>query len=486
MAAHQHAQGADGRRLLRPRFKLLGSRSRAVIAAPLLALVVFGLMLAPTDALAGPLAPANLQLTPASGSLAASWGVSTPAGLTELRIRWKQSGGGGAGHASLPRWARSYTIPDLSHVPYTVRVRAVYRGKPAGVTVAEATPLPSFEEPPEEEMSEEEPPEEEPTGEEPTGEEAEEAPGGEEPAEAEEAPHGGGGGQEALVSSTPTGPAAPAGGWSVVYADGFGAPIGNGPGQDNTWFPNNCALSSNCAGFNTDEMEVINPSAASETAEGLKLTCTYTAAAQEPGKKHYVCGTVRGQAEGKLPGYSFFKWSPGKGQTLVFQAVAKLPPNTGEADPGWWTNGPPWNDTEVDFFEGGGASSGQVTGWRTNPLYTAWFAAPHVTANKQGFTVDPSLAFHTYTFEIAANNTYSIWIDGVPQPWATNVGPVKPDLAEKATLILSYALRECGCKSGFTSGTREFDIKSVSVYEDKAHKGVGIENEGIAPGTAVG
>jgi hypothetical protein len=481
MAAYRHAQGADGCRPLRSRFNSLRARSSAVITALLLALVAFGLMLAPAGALGARPAPVNLQLAPAAGSLSASWGVSNTAGLTELRVRWKQSGGGGGGHVNLPRGARSYTISQLRHVPYVVRVRAVYRGNPGGVAVAEATPLPSFEEPPEEETPGEEPPEEEATG-----EEAEETPIEEAPAETEEEAPRGGGSQKAMVSATPTGPAAPAGGWSVVYADGFGAPIGNGAGQDNTWFPNNCALSSNCAGFNTDEMEVINPSAASETAEGLKLTCTYTAAAQEPGKKHYVCGTVRGQAEGKLPGYSFFKWSPGKGQTLVFQAVAKLPPNTGEADPGWWTNGPPWNDTEVDFFEGGGASSGQVTGWRTNPLYTAWFASPHVTANKQGFTVDPSLAFHTYTFEIAANNTYSIWIDGVPQPWATNVGPVKPDLAEKATLILSYALRECGCKSGFTSGTREFDIKSVSVYEDKAHKGVGIENEGIAPGTAVG
>ena len=38
--------------------------------------------------------------------------------------------------------------------------------------------------------------------------------------------------------------------------------------------------------------------------------------------------------------------------------------------PGWWSNGPPWNDTEVDFFEGYGASSTHTTGWRTDPLYT--------------------------------------------------------------------------------------------------------------------
>jgi len=286
------------------------------------------------------------------------------------------------------------------------------------------------------------------------------------------------------VSSTPTGPPAPAGGWSVVYADAFGAPLGTGRGHDNTWFPNNCARTTNCRGFNEDEMEVMNPRAVTETAQGLKLTCTYTAAAQSPGAKHYVCGMLRGQNQG-VRGYRFFTWSPGKGQTLVFQAVAKLPPNTGEADPGWWTNGPPWDETEVDFFEGGGASERHTTGWSTDGLYTAWFAPPMLTANKWGFSEDPSLAFHTYTFEIAANNTYSVWIDGQLQPWATNVGPAHPDRSARLTLILSYALRECHCTSGFTSGTREFDVKSVAVYEDSAHKGVGIENGGIPVGTVL-
>lgn len=414
--------------------------------------------------------PTNLQLTTSPGSIAASWGVSATTGLTGFRVRWKKVGGGDNGRVELPAKARSYTIPHLRHVAYVVIVRALYAEKGGGAASGEATPQPSLEEPPEEETPGEEPPEEE------APEEAEEAP-------EEEAPKETG---KVAVSATPTGPPTPPGGWSVVYADGFGLPIGNGPGQDNTWYPNNCIVMTNCKGFNTDEMEVMNPSAQSVTPEGLRLTCTYTAAAQQPGEKHYVCGTLRGNSEGRPAGFSYFKWSPGKGQTLVFQAVAKFPPNTGDADPGWWTNGPPWGDTEVDFFEGGGASAGHTTGWRTDPMYTAWFAAPHPTANKQGFPVDPSLAFHTYTFEILPNNAYSIWIDGVPQSWATNVGPAKPDLAEKATLILSYALRECRCKTGFTSGTREFDVRSVAVYEDKAHQGVGVENAGLAPGTKLG
>lgn len=292
--------------------------------------------------------------------------------------------------------------------------------------------------------------------------------------------------QASTVSASPSGPPTPPGGWSLVYGDAFGEPLGSGAGHDNTLFPNNCGLQANCAGFNDDELEVMNPSAVLQTAEGLKLTCAYALQAQSPGAKHYVCGTVRGQAEGSFPGWSFFKWSPGKGQTFVFQAVAKFPPNTGEADPGWWSNGPPFDDTEVDFFEGGGWSYQHTSGWRTDPLFTAWFAPPLLSASSPGFASDPSRAFHTYSFELSANDTYSLWIDGVPQPWARGVGPARPDLAAKTTLILSYALRTCGtCRSGFGSGSREFDVRSVAVYEDGAHRGVGIENAGLAPGTVV-
>jgi hypothetical protein len=293
--------------------------------------------------------------------------------------------------------------------------------------------------------------------------------------------------QASTVSAGPTGPPTPPSGWSIAYADAFGAPFGTGPGRDNTFFANNCGVRTNCAGFNANELEVMNPSAVLQTAEGLKLTCTYTQAAQSPGSKHYICGTVRGQAEGSFPGYSFFRWSPARGQTLVFEAVAKFPPNTGEADPAWWSNGPPWNDTEVDFFEGGGWSFQHTTGWKTDPLFTAWFAAPLLTASSSGFATDPSQAFHTYTFELGAKNTYSVWIDGAPQPWATDVGPAKPDRSARTTVILSYALRTCAsCRSGFVGGSREFDVRSVAVYEDRAHEGVGIENGGLAPGTVVG
>ncbi len=216
------------------------------------------------------------------------------------------------------------------------------------------------------------------------------------------------------------------------------------------------------------------------------MTCTYTSVAQAPGGKHYVCGTVRGHDAAIAPGYSSFEWTPGKGQTFVFQAIARFPSNTGEADPAFWSNGPPWIGTELDFFEGGGWSYEHTVGWRTDELFTAWFAPPEPTAVKSGFASEPSAAFHTYTLQLDANDSYSVWIDGVLQPWATDVGPARPNRAARGTLILSYALRTCpSCRSGFTEGSREFDVRSIAVYEDRAHAGVGVEHAGLAPGTVL-
>jgi hypothetical protein len=291
--------------------------------------------------------------------------------------------------------------------------------------------------------------------------------------------------QASTVSAAPSGPPTPASGWSLVYGDAFGAPLGTGSGEDNTLFASSCSSRFNCAGFNSNELEVMNPSAVLESADGVKLTCTYSAIARSPGSRHYVCATVSGRSDA-LPGYKFFSWSPGRGQTLVFEAVARFPANTGEADPGWWSDGPPWDDTEVDFFEGGGWSFQHTSAWRTDELYTAWFARPGLSAYKSGFATDPSLAFHTYTFQLSANDTYSMWIDGAPQSWAAGVGPASPDRSAKDTLILSYALRTCGsCSTGFVAGSREFDVRSIAVYEDRAHQSVGVENPGLAPGTVL-
>src|SRR5262249_39813716 len=87
----------------------------------------------------------------------------------------------------------------------------------------------------------------------------------------------------ASVSPVPSGPSTPTGGWSVQYADAFGAPLGIAPGNDNT------LRVYEGPGYNSDEMEVFRPSAVSVGPEGLRLSCTFTA--QEVGGKHYVCGS---------------------------------------------------------------------------------------------------------------------------------------------------------------------------------------------------
>ena len=442
----------------------------------------------------------HLRLQPGQSSITAWWAMSATRGVTGFRVRWRRHRGRAgkwSKRAQLAPSARSFAISSLPGGTYEVLVRATYGRRGVGRASVAAVTVAADEAPPAPKSGES-------SGASDQSGRAGSAAGPPGPGEPEKAGQRGaqgsrlwqgGSGEEgppleglagAAVSPTPAGPSTPAGGWSIAYADAFGAPLGSGAGDDNTFFPNDCTAVTNCPGFNSNELEDMNPSAVSETSEGLKLKCTYTAAPQSPGEKHYICGTVRGQTEG-VPGYSFFKWSPGKGQTLVFQAVAKLPANTGEADPGWWSDGPPWNDAEMDFFEGGGWGAQHTTGWSTDNLYTAWMAPPHPGAIKYGFKTDPSLAFHTYTFELSSNNTYSVWIDGVQQSWATNVGPASPDLFAKDTLTLSYALRTCPeCTTGFTSGTREFDVRSVAVYEDTAHAGLGIENGGLAPGTTVG
>ncbi len=89
---------------------------------------------------------------------------------------------------------------------------------------------------------------------------------------------------------------------------------------------------------------------------GLSLTCTYSPnVADNYGiKQNYTCGAVQGDDPSSAPaGYDFFGWKPGLGQEWALQARMRLPYNTGEANPGWWSDGLPWNQ-EIDMLEGFG------------------------------------------------------------------------------------------------------------------------------------
>ncbi len=324
------------------------------------------------------------------------------------------------------------------------------------------------------------------------------------------------------VSPTPNGPATPRGGWSVAYADAFGAPLGTGPGQDNTVWPSRTnGDCTNNPGFNSNEMEVFNCSQANVDPNGLKLTCQY--APHIAGGANYSCGAIStGGARPSAtpaPGYRLFRFMPGRGQEWAIQIIAKFPPNTGEADPGWWAMDPRWT-WELDMFEGFGPSAGAGGTWCRSAGGNGWVGVTDPTwifdtstrANIAGNQMlcrdaqpspfDPSAGYHTYTTVIYPNNTVSEYIDGRIQVWdyvphggashvnhQTLIGPPPALPRTYGGLIISYALRDTATGNPdpyFTSGTRSLSVRSIAVYENATAGAAGTVNAGLmAPGTSL-
>ncbi len=302
----------------------------------------------------------------------------------------------------------------------------------------------------------------------------------EEPPEEESAPPG----ESSVVNSAPTGPAAPAGGWSVAFADGFGAPLGTGPGQDNFWYPNRfcCNPGTDQSGFNSNELEVFNSSQVKVGGEGLELVDSYRPNAGGTGK-NYVSGTVNSDLPG-APGYKPFTFTPGRGETWAFECVCRVPANTGEQDPGWWSSDRPWTD-ELDFFEFWGWNL-----WAKYNMGISWiWKTPNDVVESEhdlGKEFDPAAAFHRYTTVLSSTNTIEEFIDGVRQPWVGKngvLGPVSSPTSVPMGLILSAALRGTGLN--FLSGSRIFGARSIAVYEDAKHAGQNVTGGGVAPGTVV-
>jgi len=280
----------------------------------------------------------------------------------------------------------------------------------------------------------------------------------------------------------------------VAFADGFGAPIGTGAGQDNFWYPNEgncCNASEDKSGNNGNELEVYNSSQVKVGSEGLELVDSYWPNRQ-PGK-NYVSGAVQTFSQYTAVGYRPFTWEPNHGETWAFECYCRLPVNTGEVDPGWWSTDWSWHD-EFDYFEEWGWSK-----W-TSPAPTGvtWIyetSGLHMMQSWHSLYLlfDPSVGFHRYTTVINHNNTVEEYIDGVRQTWLGTNGilPAPPHVtAAKMALILSNALRQPDGTSGgtapsFTSGSRYFDARSIAVYQDGGHAGQNVEGGGIAPGTVV-
>jgi hypothetical protein len=330
------------------------------------------------------------------------------------------------------------------------------------------------------------------------------------------------------VSASPDAPVTPPDGWSVAYADGFGAPLGTAPGEDNTLYPNSRNSCSDAPPFNAgSEMQTFNCSAATVTANGLALTCSYTPhAANFSGYvMNYTCGaahSVMSNAGSSPSGYvsppawSFFNWRPGQGQEWAVEVKVEFPANTGEADPGWWSGDSPWTE-EMDFFEGFGWAAGaggtwchatsgngyigtEMPAWIYNTATRAHLGAADFICRDLGF--DPSAALHTYTTVIYPNNAVSEFVDGQPVAWSyvggtggadytrggTVIGP-PPSLSNAwLGLILSYALKNSATGNPdpwFRSGTRTMLVRSVAVYENAGANLANTINPGVAPGTTL-
>jgi hypothetical protein len=256
---------------------------------------------------------------------------------------------------------------------------------------------------------------------------------------------------------------------------------------------------------NSDEIAVERPSQVTITPEGLKLTCEHLTTAIEG--LSYSCGGISGAlcctlTSAEPAGYHTPVLTLGKGQTFAFQFKGKLPPDLGTADPGWWMDGPPWSESEFDFFEdfGWGHEYTSGSGWtKVDGCYGCWFASPHPELEKGSVANPPSepeKTEHTYTTYIYPSGSgyrFSTWIDGVRQLLATEgwsrkteeSAEVKSPGEARLNLDLTYMLRTALGVNNFTSGSNSETVRSVAVYVDAGHAGVGIQDEGIAPGTVV-
>src|SRR4029077_17138698 len=79
------------------------------------------------------------------------------------------------------------------------------------------------------------------------------------------------GAMRAALSAAPSGPPTPASGWHIVYGDAFGAPLGSGPGQDDTL--QSGEKPGGCCG-NSNEIAVEQHAQARVGPEGLELACS--------------------------------------------------------------------------------------------------------------------------------------------------------------------------------------------------------------------
>jgi hypothetical protein len=316
--------------------------------------------------------------------------------------------------------------------------------------------------------------------------------------------------QSPVVNAQPTGPVTPEGGWHVAFADGFGAPLGTGSGQDNFVYPNEnacCNPYENHHGDNTNELEAYNGIQDHITPEGLELVNAYHPKAM-PAEgswpvRNYLSGAASTRPQDEAGGWHGFTWEPGGGETWAFECNCQLPsnyPKYSGTDPGWWSTDQTWTN-EFDFFESWGWNCNPLTScgfgiawvYNTNPVHTEESALYGMITK----LFDPAAGFHRYTTVIYPNNTWSEYVDGQLQKWVGNngVASAPPEFKRvRMALLLTNAIRDASNSSGpnpypefSTPGeTRTFKVRSIAVYQDGAHAGRNVTGGGVAPGTTIG
>ena len=376
--------------------------------------------------------PTGLKLTPGVESLAVSWGVSGE-GLGGFLLHYRAKGTTTWATVTLASTVRSYVITGLQAETYEVQVRALVAG---GLASASGTPESKPVEPP---------PVEPPTS-------------------------------GSIVLTKLTAPS-----WSSeavpVFADGFA-----GTKLSDLWLPDrgNPGIQT---GFNSDELQAMSDKQVAVDDEGLQLTAEY-----KPGAGHFYSKT-QNVLSGCVSTSGKFQVEPGDGGAWAFQWLARFPINTAETDLGFWLNGPPYPNSEIDLIETGGWGSYNTltSNWSKAALYTAMIGSLSGDVFNQigAMGIDPSDGFHLWTVEITADNHMSAWVDNKPISGLQHIGPGKP--GGKLSLIISYCMREHGGGNGFgpTSSPRKLTVRSFAAYRPKAFVGKGYVNGGIAPGTVV-
>jgi len=326
-----------------------------------------------------------------------------------------------------------------------------------------------------------------------------------------------------VVNDVPTGPSKPHGGWHVVFADAFKVRFGSGPGQDPLWHANRWAGNYRQPGFNSDEVEVFDPSQVTFGPEGVRLTAKYERNAGGEPHKNYVSGVIQTEYKpypgggpswdkrSPFPASSIaapkgFHFTVGTGVTWAFELVMTSAPNGPSRgnDIGWWAPG----DIEIDFFEYWGYDPDISKTMAGTGAVLLWYENGNNPPGYGGEQHIPELYDHTkphrYTTVVYPDLSSSLWIDGkkvkmqdARRNYAETYRTKAPPSYKPSTMpiMISFGLRDIqidatspppkGYRPPYFTDSRTLTVHSVAVYQDGAHAGQGFSGGGVAPGTVV-